>query len=120
MLHIFASPSGNDILSITADYKQVIVLYSVFIPVAFIHNYFHEFGHRLIGTFIGNDVGISLNGVWPLTGHYLSVNDGLFVGIGGPAFSILLALIFMLVIERNKFTYAYPRCFSRFIHVFLV
>lgn len=100
------------------DIKQIIVLSLLFIPVAFAHNYFHEFGHWIVGELLGNDMGISFNGVWPKEGHYISDKHGLYVGIGGPAFSILLALIFMIIIEKYKYIYVYPFVFFPFFSRF--
>jgi hypothetical protein len=83
----------------------------LFIPAAFLTYFFHEFGHWITGEILGNDMAYSLNGVWPKNGTYLVAQHGLSVEIGGPAFSILQSLIFMLIIERNKSVYAYPFVF---------
>jgi hypothetical protein len=105
------------------DIKQILILSMIFIPIAFAHNYFHEFGHWIIGKLLGYEMGISLNGVWLKEGHYISDKHGLYVGIGGPAFSILQALIFMLLIEKYDYVYAYPfvffPLFSRFFSLSL-
>lgn len=100
------------------DIKQILILSLLFIPIAFFHNYFHEFGHWIFGKLQGYDMGIGLNGVWLKSGNYVAEKHGVLVGIGGPAFSILLALIFLILIEKYKYIYAYPfvffPLFSRF------
>lgn len=105
------------------DIKSIIILTLLFIPVAFTHNYFHEFGHWIFGKLQGYDMEIGLNGVWPKNGNYNAVLHGVLVGIGGPAFSILMALIFMMLIEKYKYIYAYSfvffPLFSRFFSLSL-
>jgi hypothetical protein len=86
----------------------------LFIPVAFITYLFHEFGHWIIGELLGNDMVYSLNWVWPKNGQYINPEHGLYVSIGGPAFSILQALIALLVIEKFNTLYAYPFLFFSF------
>jgi hypothetical protein len=86
---------------------QLIVL---FIPVAFISYLFHEFGHWSIGELLGNDMAYSLNWVWP--------EHGLYVSIGGPAFSILQAFIALIIIEKFRTLYAYPFLFFPFFSRF--
>jgi hypothetical protein len=90
----------------------------LFIPVAYISYLFHEFGHWSIGEILGNDMAYSLNWVWPKNGQYISSEQGLYVRMGGPAFSILQALIALIVIEKFKTLYAYPFLFFPFFSRF--
>jgi hypothetical protein len=90
----------------------------LFIPVAFISYLFHEFGHWSMGEILGNDMAYSLNWVWPKSGQYISSGHGLFVSIGGPVFSILQALIALIVIEKFRIVYAYPFLFFPFFSRF--
>lgn len=105
------------------DIKQTLVLAILLFPIAFAHNYFHEFGHWLVGKLLGYDMGIKLNWVWPRQGHYNTDLHSAYVGMGGPAFSIIFALIFLLVIEKVKTIYAYPLVFyplfARFFSLFI-
>ena len=78
----------------------------LFIPVAYASYLFHEFGHWIVGEVLGNNMAYSLNNVWPQNGHYLDASHDLYVNIGGPAFTILLSLLFLLIIERYKTMYA--------------
>jgi hypothetical protein len=95
-----------------------IQLILLFIPVAFISYLFHELGHWSIGEILGNDMVYSLNWVWPKNGQYLSPEHGLYVRLGGPAFSILQALIALIVIEKFRTLYAYPFLFFAFFSRF--
>ena len=90
----------------------------LFITVAFITYLFHEFGHWSIGEILGNDMAYSLNWVWPKSGQYINTEHGLFVSIGGPAFTILQALIALIVIEKFRTVYAYPFLFFPFFSRF--
>ena len=83
----------------------------LFIPVAYISYLFHEFGHWSVGEILGNRMVYSLNYVWPKDGHYLRQSDGLYVSIGGPGFSVLQAVIALLIIEKFGTLYAYPFAF---------
>jgi len=83
----------------------------LFIPVAYFSYLFHEFGHWIIGELLGNDMAYSLNGVWPKGGNFISEYHSLYVGIGGPAFSILQSIIFLIILEKSELKYAYPFIF---------
>ena len=103
--------------------KISLKLILLFIPAAYVTNLFHEFGHWITGEILGNDMTYSLNYVWPKNGHYVDASNDLYVSIGGPAFTILLSVIFLLVIEKYKNIYAYPfvffPMFSRFFSILL-
>jgi hypothetical protein len=49
--------------------------------------------------------------VWPSDGHYLQQSHALCVSIAGPGFSVLQAIIALVVIERFGTLYAYPFAF---------
>jgi hypothetical protein len=91
------------------------------IPAAFFTYLFHESGHWIVGELLGNKMLYSLNNVTPASGSYLHETDGLFVSMGGPAFTILQAVIFLLIIKKTKSVYAYPFVFfAAFIRFFAV
>jgi len=69
---------------------------------------FHEFGHWIVGEVLGNNMMFSLNYVWPKNGHYIDASHEVLVLIGGPAFTILLSVISLLIIEKYSTIYAYP------------
>lgn len=97
------------------DKKILVKIYLLFIPVAYISYLFHEFGHWIIGEILGNDMIYSLNYVWPKSGYYLNESHNLYVSIGGPAFTILLAIVSLLIIEKYKTIYAYPVLFIQMV-----
>ncbi len=86
-------------------------LFLLFIPVAYATYLFHELGHWSVGEALGNQMVYSLNNVWPRDGHYIRDGQDLYILMGGPAFSILEAIVALAIIERFKFLYAYPLAF---------
>jgi hypothetical protein len=94
--------------------KPDLKLLLLFIPVAYFSYLFHELGHWTVGEILGNEMVYRLNWVWPKPGHYIGVNDGLYALMGGPAFTILQAIIFLLIIEKYRTLYAYPFVFFAF------
>ena len=78
---------------------------------AFAHNLFHEFGHWLVGTLLGNPMSMSLNFAWPTSGQYLEEWHSPTVSMGGPGFSILMALAALIVTKRYRTVYVYPFLF---------
>jgi hypothetical protein len=97
------------------DKKILVRLYFLFIPIAYCSYLFHEFGHWIVGEILGNDMIYSLNYVWPKDGHYINESHNLYVSIGGPTFTILLAIISLLIIEKYSTIYAYPVLFFQFV-----
>ncbi len=98
-------------MSINTEIKPSLKFMLLFIPVAFITYAFHEFGHWIVGEVLGNKMVYSLNYVWPQSGYYIDARHGVFVSSGGPAFTILLSFLFLLIIEKYKILYAYPFVF---------
>ncbi len=83
----------------------------LFIPAAYLSYLFHEFGHWSVGEILGNRMVYSMNLVWPKDGHYLLASDDLYVSMGGPGFSMLQALIALVIIEKFEALSAYPFAF---------
>jgi len=96
------------------DGKVDLKLILLFIPVAYISYLFHEFGHWTIGEILGNRMTFNLNNVSPQSGQYIDSNHSLLVTLGGPVFTILLALIFLLIIKIYMTKWAYPFVFFQF------
>jgi len=94
--------------------KEKLILFLIFIPVAYFSLFFHELGHWIVGEIFGNDMVLSLNGARPKSGQYVE-NTHLYILFGGVCFTILLALIFWCVIEKYKIIYAYPFVILNFI-----
>ena len=99
----------------TFDKKILARLYLLFIPIAYFSYLFHEFGHWIVGELLGNKMIYSLNLVWPKDGQYLSESHNLYVSMGGPAFTILLAAAAFLIVERYSTIYAYIVLFFQFV-----
>ncbi len=97
--------------AINIDKKQWGKLFLLFIPVSYASFLIHEFGHWMVGEALGNRMVYGLNLVWPKDGHYIDASQAVFVLIGGPAFTILLSILFGLIIEKYKTIYAYPVVF---------
>ncbi|HWQ71084.1 MAG TPA: hypothetical protein VN370_02075 [Desulfitobacteriaceae bacterium] len=97
----------NDLVESRINWKLALL----FIPVAFFTYLFHEFGHWIVGEILGNDMIISLNNVGPRSGFFIDESHALYSAMGGPAFSILQAMIFLLIIEKTKNLYVYPAVF---------
>ncbi|UOB17326.1 hypothetical protein [Abyssalbus ytuae] len=96
------------------NHKINLKLVLLFIPIAYGSYLFHELGHWMIGEILGNNMVYSLNYVWPENGYYIDDNHNLYVSIGGPAFTILLSIIFLLLIEKYNTIYLYPVVFFQF------
>ena len=85
--------------------------YLLFVPAAYFSYLFHEFGHWGVGEILGNSMLYSMNIVTPRDGSYLHTGDDVWVSLGGPGFSLLQALLALLIIERWRTLYAYPFAF---------
>ena len=107
----------NDLKESRINWKVALIM----IPVAFLTYLFHEFGHWSVGELLGNKMLYSLNSVTPFSGNYPHETDSLFVAMGGPAFTILQAIIFLIVIEKTKSIYVYPFVFfAGFVRFFSI
>lgn len=95
--------------------KILVRLYLLLIPIAYFSYLFHEFGHWSIGEILGNDMFYSLNYVWPKAGYYINESHDLYVSIGGPAFTILLSVLSLFILEKYSSVYAYPVLFFQFV-----
>ncbi len=98
-------------MKINSESKLSLKFMLLFIPVAYASYLFHEFGHWIIGEALGNNMVYSLNNVTPQSGYFIDASHKLYSSIGGPAFTILLSLLFLLIIEKYKTIYAYPFVF---------
>ena len=103
----FSARINNDLKESQINWKVALV----FIPIAFFTYLFHEFGHWIVGEILGNDMMLSLNSSNVRSGVLISDTHNLYISIGGPAFTILQALIFLLITEKTKSIYAYSVLF---------
>lgn len=118
MKETFSNKIRNELNESKIDRKVIIA----FIPIAFITFFFHEFGHWTFGELSGNDMTLSLNNSAPQNGqNYINDSDALWSAIGGPIFTILQGLIFLLLTWLTKSIYAYSLTFfpvfSRFFSI---
>jgi hypothetical protein len=95
--------------------NTIIKLMLTLLLAAYASFLFHEFGHWLIGTLLGYKMAMSLNATWLMSGSSLKQSHSLYFVIGGPAFTILQAMIALLIIEKYKSPFAYPFLFFPFI-----
>ena len=118
MKETFSNRIRNDLKESQIDWKVI----TAFIPIAFITYFFHEFGHWTFGELSGNDMTLGLNNSAPQNGHFKDVSDALWSAVGGPFFTILQGLIFLLLTWLTKSIYAYSitfsAVFSRFFPIF--
>lgn len=91
------------------------------LPIGFFTYFFHEFGHWTFGELMGNDMTLSLNNSSPQNGYFISESGALWSAIGGPVFTILQALIFLILtqITRSIYTHlvVFFGVFSRFFSI---
>jgi len=103
----FSKKINNDLKKSQINWKVGVA----FIPIAFLTYIFHELGHWTFGELFGNDMTLSLNNSAPQTGHFIDDSDALWSAIGGPLFTMLQALIFLLLTWLTKSIYAYSFTF---------
>jgi hypothetical protein len=117
MRKTFVNSINNDLKESQISWKVIIL----FIPIAFFTYLFHEFGHWIVGEILGNDMILSLNSSNARSGVLINDTHNLFISLGGPAFTILQALIFLLITKKTKSIYAYSvaffAVFSRFFSI---
>ena len=104
--------SRSEVLMSDISEKSIgLGFFLLFIPAAYASYLFHELGHWTVGEILGNRMMYSLNYVWPKDGRFLQQSHELYSSIGGPAFSILQAVLALLIIERFRTVHAYPFAF---------
>lgn len=115
------APFGN---KISQDVKESQITWKViiaFIPIAFSTYIFHEFGHWTFGELSGNDMTMSLNNSAPRNGYFTNHSAAVWSAAGGPVFTILQALLFLLFTSLTKSVYTYSiaffAAFSRFFSI---
>lgn len=111
----------NQIIKDLKESKISLVIALSFIPIAFLTYLFHEFGHWVGGELFGNDMILGLNYATPRSGYFIKEIHALWSSIGGPAFTIIQALIFGLFAAYFKSILAYSisffAVFSRFFSI---
>jgi hypothetical protein len=117
MKETFSERLSNDLKESQINWIVIIS----FIPIAFVTYLFHEFGHWISGELLGNDMTLSLNNSAPISGYFINDSHALWSAIGGPVFTIIQALIFLLITWITKSIYFYSiaffAVFSRFFSI---
>lgn len=117
MEETFRNKISNDLKESLINWKVIIL----FIPIAFGTYIFHEFGHWIFGELLGNDMTLSLNNASPKSGYFMNESHALWSAIGGPLFTIIQALLFLLITWITQSIYAYSvaffAIFSRFFSI---
>ncbi|MDE3144950.1 MAG: hypothetical protein KGL19_12395 [Bacteroidota bacterium] len=117
MKETFGNKIYNDLEESRIDGKLIVA----FIPIAFFTYFFHEFGHWTFGELWGNDMTLSLNNSTTRNGHFTNDSGALWSAIGGPFFTILQGLIFLLLTRLTTSIYTYSiaffAVFSRFFSI---
>jgi hypothetical protein len=108
---------SNDLKESQIDWKVTMA----FIPIAFLTYLFHEFGHWTFGELLGDDMTLSLNNSAPRNVYFNNDLSALWSAIGGPTFTIIQGLIFLLLTWLTKSILAYSvaffAVFSRFFSI---
>lgn len=114
---MFLDKIKNDLTESRINWKVALIM----IPVGFLTYLFQEFGYWIVGELLGNKMLYSLNNVTTASENFLYETDSLFVLMGGPAFTILQTIIFLIVIEKTKSIYFYPFVFfAGFVRFFSI
>jgi hypothetical protein len=117
MKETFILKISNDLKESQIDWKII----TAFIPIAFFTYLFHESGHWIFGELYGNDMTLSLNNSAPVNGIFNNDLSALWSAIGGPLFTIIQGLIFLLITWLTKSIFAYSfaffALFSRFFSI---
>ncbi len=117
MIKSFFGKINNDLKESKINWKLALW----FIPIAFFTYLFHEFGHWSIGELLGNDMYLSLNSSNARSGVYISESHNLYISMGGPIFTILQAMLFLVITQKTKSIYAFSLVFfAAFIRFFSI
>ena len=65
-----------------------------------------------MGEALGYKMGMTLNAAYPLSGIMNSEQDKYLVSAAGPAFTILQALVFYILLLRGRSLFLYPLLFT--------
>lgn len=104
----------DDLAQSHIDWRVIVFI----LPIAFLTYVFHEFGHWTLGEALGNEMMMTLNSSYPRNGRFMDKTGELWSAIGGPMFTIIQALLFMLITWKTKsiigYTVVFFAAFSRF------
>lgn len=107
MKNSFAHKITTDLKESRIDWKLALA----FIPIAFFTYLFHELGHWTLGELTGNAMTIGLNNSGPRNGVFTNDSAALWSSIGGPAFTILQAFLFLVLTSFTRSIYVWSVTF---------
>lgn len=81
--------------------------------------FFHELAHWAAGELLGNNMGMSLNSTYPVSGAYIKDWHASIVDAAGPLFTIIQAIVFYFIINKTGNRIWYPFLLMPFIQRFL-
>lgn len=98
---------------------KITLSYVLFLFIAvFLSCFFHEFTHWITGEILGNDMTMTLNNVYLLSGEYKKEWNRNIITISAPIFTVLQAVFFYFIIQKNKNIMLYPFLFFPFVYRF--
>ncbi len=81
----------------------ILIFFAVLITMIF-----HEFGHYITGSFLGNNMVMDLNGTRPLQGEFIEEWHLPIIAISGTVFTLFQAFIFLVLLRFYQTKYLYP------------
>jgi hypothetical protein len=81
----------------------------------FVSFFCHEWAHWAMGELLGNQMAMSLNSSYPVSGNYLKWWHDNVISAAGPLFTIIQAFVFYLVIKKTNNLPWYPFLLMPFI-----
>jgi hypothetical protein len=75
----------------------------------------HEAIHWVAGELLGNDMRMTLNSAYPVSGSYLEIWHTGIVSAAGPLFTLIQAVVVYLLMQRNRSALLYPFLLSPFL-----
>ncbi len=97
--------------------RRRLLLYLLFFSIAvLVTMVFHEGGHFLAGSLLGNAMEMDLNRTRPVQGYYLETWHSPLVAAAGSFVSLVQAIVFWLLLGRKKVLFLYPFIFYPFFY----
>ncbi|MFY0592312.1 hypothetical protein [Roseivirga sp.] len=80
--------------------------------------FLHEFAHWITGEILGNRMSMSLNGASPISGEYTQKWHANIISIAGPLITIIQAIAFYFILNKQQKINLYPLLFFPFVYRF--
>lgn len=80
--------------------------------------FFHEFAHWLMGEYLGNEMTMSMNTVKTVAGYYEEEWHRNIITSAGPIFTVLQAIFFFFILDKNRNILFYPIFFFPLVYRF--